>query len=79
MQVSPLVPLFSSPNMTSLDRRDRVSLAAGGLVLAGTLTIGFALFILHLTAVLLGGAAAVGSGTAILFGQHRLDRRRSAA
>lgn len=65
--------------MTSLDRRDRVSLAAGGLVLAGTLTIGCALVILHLAALLLGGATAVGSGTAILLGQHRLGRRRSAA
>ena len=63
--------------MNSLDRRDRVSLASGALVLAGTLTIGFALFILHLATVFLAGAAAVGSGTAILFGQHRLGRRRS--
>lgn len=65
--------------MAPLDRRDRVSLAAGALVLAGALTIAFALLILHLTAVSLGGAAAVSAGAMVLFAQRRLGRRRSPA
>lgn len=65
--------------MAPLDRRDRVSLAAGGLALAGALAIACALFMLHVTAVLIGGAAAVGAGAVTLAAQRRLSRRHSAA
>jgi hypothetical protein len=61
--------------MAPIDRRDRVSLAAGGLALAGALTIACALVILHLVAVLSGGAAALTAGTMILVAQRRLGRR----
>src|SRR3954470_3023512 len=73
-------PEFASsllPAMTTLNRRDRVSLAAGALVIAGALIIAIALLVLHLASVIFGGAVAVGSGTTILFGQHHVGQRRA--
>ena len=56
--------------MAQLDHRDRVSIAAGILVLLGVLALVVALLVMHpLTALI--GACAAGCGTAILAGQRR--------
>src|SRR3954467_5976886 len=49
--------------MTTLDCRDRVSLAVGTLVIAAALTVAIALLVVHLASVIFGGAVAV-------FGNH---------
>ena len=60
--------------MTKLDRRDRVSIAAGVLLLLGVFVLAVSLLVMYpLTA--LGGTAAVGCGAGILAGQRRLARR----
>ena len=60
--------------MAQLDRRDRVSIAAGALVLLGVLVLVIALLLMGpLTALI--GAATAGCGAGILAGQHRLARR----
>jgi hypothetical protein len=60
--------------MAKLDRRDRVSIAAGVLVLLGVLILAVALLLMNpLTG--LAGAGVAGCGAAILTGQRRLARR----
>ena len=56
--------------MAQLDRRDRVSIVAGAILLLGALVLVVALLVMHpLTALV--GAGAAGCGTAILAGQRR--------
>ncbi len=60
--------------MAQLDRRDRVSIAAGVLVLLGMVVLLVALLVMHPLAALVGAGSA-GCGTAILAGQRRVARR----
>lgn len=60
--------------MAKLDRRDRVSIAAGALVLLGVFVLVVALLLMHPVTALVG-VAAIGSGAGILNGQRRMTRR----
>jgi hypothetical protein len=62
--------------MTKLDRRDRVSIAAGVLLLLGMLVVAVSLLVMFpLTAV--AGVAIIGSGACILAGQRRSSPQRA--
>jgi hypothetical protein len=60
--------------MAKLDRRDRVSIAAGVLVLLGVLVLAVALLLMNPFAAL-AGAGVAGCGAGILKGQRKLARR----
>jgi hypothetical protein len=60
--------------MAKLDRRDRVSIAAGVLILLGVFILAAALLLMNpLTGI--AGAGVAGCGAGILTGQRRLARR----
>ena len=60
--------------MAKLDRRDRVSISAGVLLLLGVLAILAATFLMN-PFVGLAGAGVAGSGVGILRGQRKVARR----
>ena len=61
--------------MAKLDRRDRVSIAAGALVLLGVLVLVVSLLLMA-TLPAFAGALVAGCGGAILTGQSQLARQR---
>jgi hypothetical protein len=61
--------------MAKLDRRDRVSIGAGVLVLLGVFILAVALLLMD-PLIGIAGAAVGGCGAGILRGQRRLTRRK---
>jgi hypothetical protein len=62
--------------MAQLDRRDRVTICAGALLLLGVLVLAVSLLLMAPVPAF-AGALVAGCGAGVLAGQHRLARRTS--